>query len=46
VECRLLHDIFAEQRNTLSIELVNPPLRRQLNATLTTTRFDWSARGG
>ncbi len=46
VECRLLHDIFAEQRNTISIELMDPPLRRQLNATLTTTRFEWSARGG
>ncbi len=46
VECHLLHDIFAGQSNTVSIELVEPPLRRQLTAAMPTTRFEWRARGG
>jgi hypothetical protein len=46
VECRLLHDVFESQTNTLSIELVDPPLRRQLTARMPTTRFELTARGG
>lgn len=46
VECHLLHDIFEAQSNTVSIELVEPPLRRQLTATMPTTRFELRARGG
>ena len=46
VECRLLHEIFDAQSNTISIELVDPPLRRQLNAGKPTTRFELTARGG
>lgn len=46
VECRLLHEIFEAQSNTVSIELVDPPLRRQLNAGMPTTRFELTARGG
>ena len=46
VECRLFHDIFETQSNTVSIELVDPPLRRQLTTAMPTTRFELTARGG
>lgn len=46
VECTLLHDVFEQQRNTVSIELMSPPLRRQLDAKTRTGKFELAAPGG
>ena len=46
VECRFLHDVFDSQTNTISIELVDPPMRRQLRAATPVSRFEVGALGG
>jgi len=46
IECTWLHDVFEQQKNTVSIELVTPPLRRQLDAKAPTSRFELAAPGG
>ncbi|MFZ9904062.1 MAG: DUF6702 family protein [Steroidobacteraceae bacterium] len=46
VECRFLHDVFDSQTNTISIELVDPPMRRQLKAATPMARFEVGALGG
>lgn len=46
VECSLLQDVFEQQRNTISIELMKPPLRRQLDAKTPVSRFELAAPGG